>query len=72
MESLARLVALIFFSIYGVTLVFELLVLVFAIIYFAPDFGGWWYCLWIPIIMSANWLLAMLILILLSKISSKS
>lgn len=72
MESLARLVALIFFSIYGVTLGFELLVLVLTIKYFAPDFDGWWYCLWVPIVMSANWLLSILILIILSKIGNKT
>lgn len=72
MESLAKLVALIFFSIYGVTLVFELLALVLAIKYFLPDFGGWWYFLWVPILMSANWLIAMFILIILSKIGNKT
>ena len=71
MESLARLVLIIFLSIYFCTLLVEILGLIYLIKWFFPMFGGWWYCLWIPILMSANWLLSILILIFLSKIGSK-
>jgi hypothetical protein len=72
MESLAKLVAIIFFSVYGVTLAAEIVGLVLAIINYFPAFGGWMYCLWIPLIMAANWLLSLFILIIMSKIGSKS
>ena len=71
MESLAKLVLIIFLSIYFSTLLVEFLGLIYIIQWFLPIFGGWWYFLWIPILMSANWLLSLLILIFLSKIGSK-
>ena len=71
MESLARLVLIIFLSIYFSTLLVEVLGIIYLIQWFFPMFGGWWYFLWIPILMSANWLLSILILIFLSKIGSK-
>ena len=72
MESLARLVVLIFLSIYFLFLGIELIALVFAIKYIFPQYGGWWYCAWVPILIGANWCLTVLILIIMSKIGSKS
>ncbi len=72
MESLVRLVVIIFLILYFILFAIELAALIFAIKYLFPMFGGWWYFLWIPIMMSANWLLSMLIIIILSRINSKS
>jgi len=72
MESLVKLVVLIFFSIYLILLGIELACLLFVIRNYFPAFGGWMYCLWIPLIMAANWLLSMFVLIIMSKIGSKS
>ena len=72
MESLARFVLIIFLSIYFLTLSAEILGLVLIIRNYFTSFGGWWYCLWIPILMSVNWLFSMFLLIALGKIGSKS
>lgn len=67
-----KLVVLIFFSIYLILLCIELACLLFVIRNYFPAFGGWMYCSWIPLIMAANWLLSMFVLIIMSKIGSKS
>lgn len=72
MESLAKLVVIIFFAIYSSTLIFEILGLIFIIEKYLKYFSGWWYFLWVPIIMSANWLISILILIILSKIGNRT
>jgi hypothetical protein len=72
MESLAKLVVIIFFAIYLSTLIFEIIALIFIIEKYLKYFSGWWYFLWIPILMSANWLISMLILIILSKIGNRT
>lgn len=72
MESLARLVLIIFLAIYTASFVAELAVLLYTIKYFFPTFGGWWYLIWVPLLLGINWLFSVLILILLTKIGSKS
>lgn len=72
MESLAKLVVIIFFAIYSSTLIFEILGLIFIIEKYLKYFSGWWYFLWVPILMSVNWLISMLILIILSKIGNRT
>lgn len=71
MESLAKLVVLLFISIYCIFFVIELFVLKFCLNYLLPRYEGWWYCLWIPILILVNWLLTTLAFIILSKIGSK-
>lgn len=72
MESLARLIVIIFLFIYTASFVIELAVLLFTIKYFLPSWGGWWYFAWVPLLLGINWLFSMLILIIISKIGSKS
>ena len=72
MESLVKLIVIIFLIIYFLLFAIELTGLIFLIEKFYPMLSGWWYCLWIPIIMSANWLLTMLVISMLSRIGSKS
>lgn len=69
MESLAKLIMILFLIIYFIALSFEVLGLVYLIKNYLPSFGGWWYCLWMPILISANYFVTILILIILSKIN---
>ena len=70
MESLARLVLIILASIYFSSLILEIIGVFFLIRNFFPEFGGWWYFLWVPIIAVANGFLSVLILNLIARINN--
>jgi hypothetical protein len=70
MESLARLVAFIFLIIYLFLLSVEIGCLIGIITKFLPQFGGYWYFLWIPILIFANWFATIFVITILSKIKS--
>lgn len=50
MESLAKTVALIFFSIWTISFVIQTIIFKFLLDNYFSTYGGWFYFLWIPML----------------------
>ena len=62
MASLALLVTIIFLSLYLITLGIEISLLVYLINKFFVSYGGYWYFVWIPLILLCNWFFVVILL----------
>jgi hypothetical protein len=67
MESLARLVVIILLIIFCMVFTIFGGIGIFIIQKFFPEFGGWWYFLWTPIIMGFSYIFAIVLLVLIAK-----
>lgn len=61
MESLVRLVAMIFAFVWITSFVLELIIFKFLLNYYLPNYGGWYYILWTPLLGAASFFSVLLV-----------
>lgn len=67
METLALLVTIIFLGLYLITFGIEIAILIWIINHFFQKYGGYWYFIWIPLMVLFNWFFVVILVKTVSR-----